>query len=196
MSKSRMGNQKREDVEIRIRKLKEEIQQLPGVQMSTEVPDACPPEVEEQFLEHVLAFEKADPVSIFDILEKSGVMLPPADELSDAQLAVKLREIFEAMALLGAYLESTDHLSDRELYEKLWNELLREDTVLFPENSDFACHLDVIGSGSEEDIHLYLKYYADEETRRHWAKDWPDYPMPEHELPPYDRDCHLPKRPL
>lgn len=193
MSKSKLGSQKREDVEVRIQKLKDAIKQLGGVQMSTEVPDACPPEVEEQFLEHVLAFEKANPVSLFDMLEKSGVMLPSPDELSDAQLAAKLQEIFEAMALLGAYLDSTDHLSDRELYERLWNDLLHEDTVLFPENPDFACHVDVIGSGSDEDIHLYLKYYADEEARCHWAKDWPDYPMPRHEPPPYDRDRYLPK---
>lgn len=37
-----------------------------------------------------------------------------------------------------------------------------------------------------------MKYYADEETRRQWKNDFPDYEMPEHEDPPYDRDRLLP----
>ena len=56
-----------------------------------------------------------------------------------------------------------------------------------------ALHLDVLGGGSEEDLHLNLKYYADEEERRDWAKDWPEEPMPAHEDLPYDRDRHLPQ---
>jgi hypothetical protein len=55
-----------------------------------------------------------------------------------------------------------------------------------------AWRIDLIGSGSEEDIYLWMKYYADEETRRQWKSDFPDYEMPEHEDPPYDRDRHLP----
>ena len=57
------------------------------------------------------------------------------------------------------------------------------------------CHLDLVGSGSEEDIALWLKYYADEETRVQWARDFPDMVVPPHENPPYDRDRQLPKPP-
>jgi hypothetical protein len=38
-----------------------------------------------------------------------------------------------------------------------------------------------------------LKYYADEDARRDWLKDFPDYDMPVHENPPYDRDRDLPQ---
>ena len=55
-----------------------------------------------------------------------------------------------------------------------------------------AYHIDLIGSGSEEHIYLWMKCYADEKTRRQWMKDWPVYEMPEHEDPPYDRDRYLP----
>jgi len=56
-----------------------------------------------------------------------------------------------------------------------------------------AWHIDLIGSGSDEDTYLWMKYYAAEETRRQWMADWPDYEMPEHEDPTYDRDRHMPQ---
>ncbi len=80
------------------------------------------------------------------------------------------------MASLGAYLLHTNHLSDRELYEYLYHDGLREEAVLFPENPSYAYMIDLTGSGSEEDNQIYLKYYADEEHRRQWAHDWPDDP--------------------
>ena len=36
------------------------------------------------------------------------------------------------------------------------------------------------GSGSDEDNQLYLKYYADEEWRERWHKDWPNDVIPPH----------------
>ncbi|MEI7869901.1 MAG: hypothetical protein WCI11_18595 [Candidatus Methylumidiphilus sp.] len=63
-----------------------------------------------------------------------------------------------------------------------------------PIDGDSAWHVDLVGSGSEEDIERYLRYYADEKTRQDWAKDFPDDVVPEHETPPYDRDRHLPTR--
>jgi len=92
------------------------------------------------------------------------------------------------------FLYNTDHLSDRELYEELWYELLRDENPAMPVNENSACHIDLVGSGSEEDNELYLRYYADEEDRQLWANDWPDDAMPDHETPPYDRDRHLPAR--
>jgi hypothetical protein len=100
------------------------------------------------------------------------------------------------MAGLGAYLLHTNHLSDRKLYEYLYNDGLREEAVLFPENPSYAYIIDLTGSGSEEDNLLYLKYYADEEHRKQWAHDWPDDPMPPHEDPPFNRDSSLPQSPL
>ena len=54
-------------------------------------------------------------------------------------------------------------------------------------------HIDLVGSGSEEDIANYLRYYADESTRRDWAREFPDLVLPPHEQPPYDRDRRLPR---
>ena len=88
------------------------------------------------------------------------------------------------------------HLSDRELYDYLYHDGLREEAVLFPENPSYAYMIDLTGSGSDEDNQIYLKYYADEEHRRQWAHDWPDDMLPEHEDPPFDRDQFLPRSPL
>lgn len=57
-----------------------------------------------------------------------------------------------------------------------------------PDDSDSAWHVDLLGSGSEADTSLYLKHYAAEEWRRCWLAEVPDYVMPAHANPPYDRD--------
>lgn len=177
----------------RIAKLREELEKLGGSTMSLE---EMPADLEEEFLRHVLEFETTEPVSIFRLLENSGLEIPlPADLESDV-LCGKLREIIDRMASMGAYLLHTNHLSDVELYAYLFNDGLREEAVLFPENPSYAYMIDLTGSGSDEDNQIYLKYYADDEHRRQWTFDWPDDVMPEHEDPPFDRDRHLPQSPL
>ena len=151
-------------------------------------------ELREQFWEYVVAYEEAEWITSFDLLVQSGIKLPAPEELDDSQLTAKLWEVIHGLAMLRMFLYSTDHLSDRELYEELWHEVLREENPVMPINEDSACHIDLVSSGSEEDNELYLRYYADEEARHHWAQDWPNDAMPTHETPPYDRDRHLPAR--
>jgi hypothetical protein len=181
------------DQEQRIAKLREEIKKLGGSTMSLE---EMPADLEEEFLRHVLEYESAEPISLFRMLENSGLEIPAPSELTDDLLVAKLNEIIVTMASLGAYLLHTNHLSDRELYEYLYNDGLREEAVLFPENPSYAYMIDLTGSGSEEDNQIYLKYFADEEHRKQWALDWPDDVIPEHEDAPFDRDRHLPQSPI
>jgi len=58
-----------------------------------------------------------------------------------------------------------------------------------------SCHLDVLGSGSDEDTTLRMRYYADENERASWAADFPDFQIPPREKRPFDRDRHLPQPP-
>jgi len=132
--------------------------------------------------------------STLDLLAQSGLELPPPEALDDEQVTAKLWETIRALAMLRMFLYSTNHLSDRELYVELWHDVLREEGPVMPLSNDSACHIDLLGSGGEEDNLLYLRYYADEETRQRWAEDWPEDSMPASETPPYDRDRHLPAR--
>lgn len=181
------------DQEERIAKLRQELEKLGGSAMSLE---SMPADMEEEFLRQVLEYETAEPISLFRLLENCGVEIPVLDQLDDQTLAIKLKEIVERMASLGAYLLHTNHLTDRELYNYLYVDGLREEAVLFPENPSYAYMIDLTGSGSDEDNQIYLKYYADEEHRRQWARDWPDDVIPEREIPPFDRDRFLPQSPL
>ena len=181
------------DQEQRIAKLREEIKKLGGNTMSIE---DMPADMEEEFLRHVLEYETAEPISLFRLLENSGLKLLVPSSLTDDDLTPKLKETIERMSSLGAYLLHTNHLSDRELYEYLYNDGLREEAVLFPENPSYAYMIDLTGSGSEEDNQIYLKYYADAEHRIQWALDWPDDIIPDPENPPFDRDRHLPQSPI
>ena len=181
------------DQETRLEKLRAEVRNLGG---SSWVASEMPADLEVEFLKQVLEYEKAEPITLFHLLENAGLMVPPPDSLSESEITTKLWELIQRMSSLGAYLLHTDHLSDRELYEHLFNESLREAATLFPENPSYAYVIDVTGSGSDADNQLYFRYYADEDYRREWARDWPADPMPEHEEPPFDRDCRLPQSPI
>jgi len=60
----------------------------------------CPPEVEEEFLKRVLAYEIATKKPLMDALLECGVAVPAPDELSDAQLSDKLWEIIHGLQSL------------------------------------------------------------------------------------------------
>lgn len=181
------------DQEIRINELREAAKEAAGGDMTTwESPD-MPPELAESFWGNVLAYESAEETCHFIQLEEMGIELPEPDSLDDEALLAKLWEVINGLAKLDVFLSQTDHLSDRELYEHLWHDSLREITMDLPTDSGWTCHLDILGGCSEEDLHLQLKYYADEEYREQWRRDFPDDNMPDHVDPPYDRDSKLPK---
>lgn len=177
----------------RIAMLRAEVEKLTGTATNL---DSMPADMEEEFLRHVLEYESAVPTSLLSQLQTAGVEIPAPDNLDDDPLTIKVKEIVEGLATIGAYLINTNHLSDRQLYDHLYKNALREEAVLFPENPRYAYIIDLTGSGNDHDNQIYLKYYADEEYRRQWAHDWPADPMPEHEDPPYDRDRLLPHSPL
>ena len=74
-------------------------------------------------------------------------------------MSAELRTLLDHLASLSVVVEFGDHLSDRELYAWL-SEQLGAHTALIP---DTILHLDVIGGGSDEDNEAYLKYYASNE---------------------------------
>jgi hypothetical protein len=181
------------DRAIRLNELEERVKELgPG---SLHVGEECPSGVHEQFLRNVLDYDAAPVGTRFRQLVDAGVALPRPETLDGAALTAKLWEVIRALAALDVYLHHTDHLSDRQLYEHLWRDSLREETAIFPPGSGWIGHIDLIGGGSDEDIEIGLRYYDDESQRRHWAEDFPNDVIPPHEDPPHARDRALPQEP-
>lgn len=174
----------------RIERLKQRAAELSGGDMTTLEKEEAPADVIEQFWRNVVQFEEREQ-------GLGGVGLPPVqfpdpDSLSDEELEKVLWEKIEELAERRFYLEQTDHLSDRELYEHLCDPEIRDLTsqARLPGES---FHWDILGSYSEEDIQLYLRYYADDDTREEWKQDWPKEEIPPKQDPPYDRDSRLPR---
>jgi hypothetical protein len=183
--------------ENKIEALKRRAEELCGGQMEVgsldDYPAEVPAEVEEGFWKHVVDYEEAPWTTHCQQLENAGVSLPPPESLKDEELTAKLWDIIQKLALLHVFIEQTDHLSDHELYAHLCTDSLREETKALPLAANSAYHIQLLGSYSGEDMLLYLKYYADDDFRRQWHKDWPNDPIPPHEDPRYDRDRLLPK---
>jgi hypothetical protein len=149
----------------------------------------CSAEIEEAFLESVLAFETAPRSTLFELLAKGGIDLTHPDKMTDGELTSKLWQVIRALLSKSVILCNTDHLSDRELYTLMWNETLREANVLPPCQ---VLHLDMTISGENEGMSTYLKYYATEGQRRLYAQLYPEFEMPEHVEPPRRRDHLIP----
>lgn len=178
--------------QMRIHRLKGEASSEFGINWFEDDNDT-PPDIQEGALESLLAWERASDTTLAIKLGEAGISIPNPNELDDTHLSLKLWQIIDFLAKRNIFFVYTNHLSDREFYTELWEDMLHgpfRDTPFHPDSSH---HFDMIGTGSEEDTLLSMKYYADEKARAYWMESFPDYEMPEHEDPPYDRDRHLPK---
>jgi hypothetical protein len=177
---------------LHIEEMKEEVLRLVKDPECFYLDDSLSLEMQEKILEQILFMEGSEERPMSEYLEQEGISLPRPQDLDDTQLQSKLWEVINAMALAGHFLSSTDHLSDRDLYELLWSDILRQPTSISPDPSTTTCHIDILGGCSEEDQRIRLKYYADDDERDCWENDFPDDELPPKEPLPYDRDRHLP----
>jgi hypothetical protein len=145
----------------------------------------------EEFARKMQLFEDGPTTTNFQQLLDRGIELPPPDALADAEVTTKLWEVISGLAQLRVHLDHTDHLSDKEMYAKLWHDTLRCDTPAIDEIG-FNTHVDLCAVGDDAETALYLKYFADDDFREHCAVNYPDQPLPAHQDPPYQRDQLLP----
>src|SRR5436309_15168148 len=85
------------DREIHIEKMKRELDEIAGDKMMSGSFGPVPSELEEMFLEQVLAYERAEFDTNFNRLVERGVAMPPAVELDDASLSAKLAEVIRQL---------------------------------------------------------------------------------------------------
>ena len=180
-----------EEIERRmnIHRLKNEANEISGGQLTSFEASDAPSEVLEEFWKNVVAFERAPLTTLHSKLAVAGIAMPAEGELNDAQLHDQLWQILRWSAENGAVYQSTNHLSDREFY--VW---LRDNYFHQRENyaGGMVWHASPIGSYGKEEMVVYHRYYADEESRRDWAEMFPDDEMPPRETPAFDRDQSLP----
>ena len=147
---------------------------------------------EDEFLERMLAFENGPFTTNFDQLINAGVELPAPEALDDLQLHRALWNVIMALADRRVFIEHMDHLNDRDLYTQLWHHTLREEAPDV-DDDEGVWHVSILGGWNEEDTQVFLRHYADDKWRRDWLEEFPDYEMPPHQDPAYDRARHLPK---
>lgn len=147
-----------------------------------------------EFFRALLRASEYPPETLYERLLENDVDFLRPEDLADDELPDKLWEVILALAALDCHLLHTGHLSDRELYQALWDDVVGE---LIPKREMLLGErliqvVDFIADGSLESLRLYLKHYADEKARRIWAEKWPEDILPASEPVPYDRDEYLP----
>jgi hypothetical protein len=129
-------------------------------------------------------------------LAKRNIPLLPPAELTDETLTPILWELLHNLSLQGFYILHSDHLTDRELYAELWERGLRDPAHLPGRNPRGGWYHDFLGSWGEDDMQLWLRYYASDEERAKHAQEYPKDKIPPKEKPISNRDWRLPKGPF
>lgn len=178
------------DQNQRLERLKAEARRLSGGDMNSFGIDNLPPDIAEQFLQQVIAFETAPTFTDFAQLTADGVELPDPETVPEREIGAVLWRVIVALSKRRVFLDRTNHLSDRELYSVLWRDVLREEHAALPEGATGAWHVDIPGDDAQATC--YLTYYASERERQRWLQDFPDVKVPPHRDPAYHRDAALP----
>lgn len=88
-------------------------------------------------------FERAEWTTNLRQLEEIGACPPAPSDVGDTELSLVLWELIDALAGLGIYLIHTDHLTDRELYERLVLQVLREQVRDLPPDASVHEYIDL-----------------------------------------------------
>lgn len=181
----------RADRAIRREHLAQRIRELGG-----HVPDGNRDQVTEleiSFLARVLAWETGPFATHGEWLARQGLVFAAPEELRGQRLASELWRLIEALAVARVFLYHTDHLTDAELYRRLWEDVLEATAPDFARTADDACHWDFADPGSGDE-RLWLAYYASPSERQSWVREFPDVILPPRRQPPPRRDHRLPAR--
>lgn len=144
---------------------------------------ALPTEVENRYLESMIAWERAPQIPISRWFDPPLAM-PTSSSLDDESLRKILWDVIEQLFCRRIVLDFTDHLSDRDLYA-----LIRRDILPTPvkrvDLPDNYFHWDC-SANDEDDLSVWLTYYASDEEREQWLEEEGREPPPRR-IPPFPR---------
>lgn len=151
--------------------------------------DEIPTEVENDYLEGMLAWERAPVLPIAQWFTPE-LTLPPPDRLDDEQLHEQLWDVVQRLYDRRIVLDFTDHLNDRQLYCLIYRDILPspEKKVDLPTS---YLHWDC--SDASGDPETWLRYYATPEERETWLEENDVAELPPSETVPFPR--RLPHEP-
>lgn len=175
----------------RIEELKARLDAITGNQVKVDCSPNCDPVSFERFIEQVISYKLREAALEEAHRDLQLDTLPCPDQLADPMLTDKLWFLIGQLAGQGTYIYHSDHLTDRELYRVLWRQFSGQ---ISPRRTvDHTLRFDVLSGNTDEDTFNYLMYYACDAERARWIEDFPDYNLPPHADPPYERDRHLPR---
>lgn len=149
---------------------------------------------ENEFLASMLAWERA-PVLPINAWFEPPLSMPRPDDFStelegEDALHKVLWETIYRLFEKRIVLEFTDHLSDRELYQLIFRDILPSEEKKIADIDSYL-HWDCADASRNPEI--YLRYYASDQERLEW-EDEHGYPPPQRTRAPFPRQ--LPKKPL
>ena len=174
---------------LRNARLRDELEPLLDDSVTWIDNERLPVRVENDFLESMLAWERAPMVPISQWFEPE-LTLPSLETLTSGQLHEILWDTVYRLFEKRIVLDFTDHLSDRELYCLIYRDILPTHEKKLNRDGGYL-HWDC--SDCDGDQETWLRYYAAEDERGMWFDQYDD-PLPPHEEPPYPRK--LPRAPM
>jgi tRNA U34 5-methylaminomethyl-2-thiouridine-forming methyltransferase MnmC len=139
--------------------------------------------MENEFLASMLAWEQAPVLPIYRWFEPE-LRPPRPGVLTDENLHGILWDVIEKLYEKRIVLDFTEHLSDRELYQLIYRDILPSREKKIDSGFNYL-HWDC--TGPSRDPEIWLRYYATEEDRELWAETY-RLPLPGRADPPYPRD--------
>jgi len=174
---------------LRNAELRDELEPLYDESVSRVNAEVMPTPDENEFLESMLAWERAPMLPISQWFEPE-LKLPRPETLGEHELQRVLWETIDRLFEQRVVLDFTDHLSDYELFCLIYRDILPSQEKKIDRGQNYL-HWDC--AGTRGDPEPWLRYYATDEERSSWADEF-DEPLPPHESPPFHRD--LPRIPL
>lgn len=142
-----------------------------------------PLEVENEYLEMMLAWEVAPVLPIANWFNPPLRPIHPS-KMTPTELRKALYDLIDALYEKKIVLDFTDHLSDRELYMLICQNILPSQEKMLAVRDGYV-HWDCAGVGEDQEV--WLMYYATDEEREAW-EEMNEKSAPYRQEPPFPRD--------